>query len=234
MLVVQVLALIVAWAIVPSPAMAQVFRCEDVATKQLTYSDQPCESGTTGGEMYIPPPADTGGPAYDEQALKERLDKLRQVYRPKETFAPTSPPSPPPVRFSAADEFIQCMKWTKDDGIELRDSREFRAKTCMEASSDRRTAGPACTRYLSSSNDLRDTRDRIAQICSGYAAAESPRQRGRKSPPRREAPSAITSCDNTGCWDNLGGRYNRGAGNTFFRDGSRIPCEMHGTTMYCN
>lgn len=45
-------------------------------------------------------------------------------------------------------------------------------------------------------------------------------------------PSTITNCDAGGCWDNLGNRYNRGAGNTHFptTGGS---CQLIGGMMHC-
>lgn len=54
---------------------------------------------------------------------------------------------------------------------------------------------------------------------------------GRALPAPAPQPSVITSCDNGGCWDNLGNRYNRGAGNTFF--GPSGACQKVGSTMQC-
>lgn len=48
------------------------------------------------------------------------------------------------------------------------------------------------------------------------------------SPP---TPSVITNCDDAGCWDNLGNRYNRGAGNTFFKPSGA--CQQIGNMMQC-
>jgi len=47
------------------------------------------------------------------------------------------------------------------------------------------------------------------------------------------SPSIITNCDTSGCWDSLGGRYNKGAGNTY------IPvtggaCRKIGNMMHCH
>jgi len=44
-------------------------------------------------------------------------------------------------------------------------------------------------------------------------------------------PSVITNCDGAGCWDNLGGRYNKGAGNTYF--GPSGACQSIGGMMHC-
>lgn len=45
-------------------------------------------------------------------------------------------------------------------------------------------------------------------------------------------PSIITNCDAGGCWDNLGGRYNKGGGNTYFPT-SGGACQMVGGMMHC-
>jgi hypothetical protein len=44
-------------------------------------------------------------------------------------------------------------------------------------------------------------------------------------------PSVITSCDSGGCWDNLGNRYNGGAGGTYF--GPTGACQDIGGMMQC-
>lgn len=46
-------------------------------------------------------------------------------------------------------------------------------------------------------------------------------------------PSIITSCDASGCWDNQGGRYNQGAGNTFFPARGGGACQLIGDRMRC-
>ena len=40
-------------------------------------------------------------------------------------------------------------------------------------------------------------------------------------------------CDAGGCWDNLGGRYTRGAGNTYFPTTGGPSCQMIGGVMRC-
>lgn len=48
----------------------------------------------------------------------------------------------------------------------------------------------------------------------------------------REAPSTITNCDEGGCWDNLGKRYTRGAGSTYFPN-TGGSCQVVGGQMQC-
>lgn len=52
------------------------------------------------------------------------------------------------------------------------------------------------------------------------------------SPAAPPAPTHITNCDASGCWDNQGGRYNRGAGPTYIHQGGRA-CQMVGGQMHC-
>jgi Domain of unknown function (DUF4124) len=44
-------------------------------------------------------------------------------------------------------------------------------------------------------------------------------------------PSVITNCDSGGCWDDVGGRYDKGAGNTYF--GPTGACQAIGGMMQC-
>lgn len=46
-------------------------------------------------------------------------------------------------------------------------------------------------------------------------------------------PTMMTNCDGAGCWDNTGSRYNKGAGNTYFRSDGKT-CQAVGGSMDCN
>tara|TARA_R110002049_G_scaffold188251_7_gene356610 strand:- start:3013 stop:3474 length:462 start_codon:yes stop_codon:yes gene_type:complete len=46
-------------------------------------------------------------------------------------------------------------------------------------------------------------------------------------------PTVITNCDTAGCWDNLGNRYNKAAGDTYFRSDGKA-CQGVGGSMNCN
>lgn len=47
------------------------------------------------------------------------------------------------------------------------------------------------------------------------------------------APSNMTNCDGSGCWDSNGTRYNKGAGNTYFPSTGGV-CQNVGGQMQCN
>lgn len=51
--------------------------------------------------------------------------------------------------------------------------------------------------------------------------------------PRRSSNNHITNCDAGGCWDDEGGRYTRGAGDTYFPSQGGGACQMIGGRMQC-
>ncbi|HUW28190.1 MAG TPA: hypothetical protein VMV97_06245 [Sulfuriferula sp.] len=54
----------------------------------------------------------------------------------------------------------------------------------------------------------------VMQAACGQNSASAMPRPDIQTPAAR--PSVITNCDPGGCWDNLGNRYNKGAGNTYF------------------
>ncbi len=81
-------------------------------------------------------------------------------------------------------------------------------------------------------------RNAIMAACYGVSvppaerAIPSPNPRG-PLPASAPSPSVITNCDSIGCWDNVGGRYNKGAGNTYFPASGGGACQMIGGAMQC-
>lgn len=78
-----------------------------------------------------------------------------------------------------------------------------------------------------------------ASACAGVGSSQSnDNQRSSYSAPPVQyqatpPPSHITDCDGTGCWDNQGGRYNKAAGSTYFRQDGKA-CQSIGGQMQCN
>ena len=78
----------------------------------------------------------------------------------------------------------------------------------------------------------------VASVCAGAKIANEGAYGGSSAaapstiPAPPPAPSVITSCDAGGCWDNMGGRYNKGAGNTYVPS-SGGACQMVGGQMHC-
>ncbi|MDR2451303.1 MAG: hypothetical protein LBE85_05920 [Candidatus Accumulibacter sp.] len=74
----------------------------------------------------------------------------------------------------------------------------------------------------------------VMASCAGVSVPSAPvpsAPRPRPNNPAAPAPSVITSCDNTGCWDNMGNRY-AGAGGTYFHPQGRV-CQRTGGVMIC-
>lgn len=51
--------------------------------------------------------------------------------------------------------------------------------------------------------------------------------------PAQAGPLVITDCNSSGCWDNQGGRYDKGAGNTYFPAAGGPACHNAGGQMAC-
>lgn len=82
---------------------------------------------------------------------------------------------------------------------------------------------------LRQSRGLRES----AAVLLGAPIPDSPVSGSGSAPiPAPHQPSIITNCDAGGCWDNLGGRYTRGAGTTYFRS-SGGTCQLIGNMMQC-
>lgn len=74
-------------------------------------------------------------------------------------------------------------------------------------------------------------RAHAAQLCAGISL---PIPEPRTAPaPTLAAPPVITNCDNAGCWDTNGVRYNRGAGDTHFPSTGGPACQLINGQMIC-
>ena len=79
-------------------------------------------------------------------------------------------------------------------------------------------------------------KQRVRSVCSKEAGWSAPSQAAStpipsSPPPPATAPTSV-NCDAAGCWDNLGGRYNKGAGNTYIPMGGGS-CQLIGGMMQC-
>jgi hypothetical protein len=52
-------------------------------------------------------------------------------------------------------------------------------------------------------------------------------------PPLPKPPRIITDCDQSGCWDNMGMRYNKGAGATHFDTNGKVCQQLPDGSMLC-
>lgn len=109
------------------------------------------------------------------------------------------------------------------------DSERERKRLCKEAS----------TPYPGSRGGLTSAQlAAAAQLCAGVSVPipATPAPAGgsaTRAPTIPAAPGVLTSCDESGCWDSNGARYNRGAGNTHFPASGGPACELVGGNMVC-
>ncbi|MGP3616803.1 DUF4124 domain-containing protein [Pseudomonas aeruginosa] len=109
------------------------------------------------------------------------------------------------------------------------DAERERKRLCKEAS----------TPYPGSRGGLTSAQlAAAAQLCAGVSVPmpTTPAPAGgsaRRAPTAPGAPGVLTSCDDSGCWDSNGARYNRGAGNTHFPANGGPACELVGGNMVC-
>lgn len=71
--------------------------------------------------------------------------------------------------------------------------------------------------------------------CRGIKMSRDSHQSGSSQSMSMPAPqpSVITSCDGTGCWDNLGQHYSNAGGGTYIRQDGGV-CQGGGGQMNCN
>ncbi len=105
-----------------------------------------------------------------------------------------------------------------------------------QESAQRKLCREASTPHKGSHGLTAAQRVHAAKICHGidlpmpetraYAAPGAPVQ-------GPAAPAQITNCDNAGCWDTNGVRYNRGAGATHFPATGGPACQFINDKMFC-
>lgn len=88
-----------------------------------------------------------------------------------------------------------------------------------------------CEQMLREPANSRAKRAALAAAC-GSSAPEI-RDEPTSMPAPLPAPTTITNCDSAGCWDNMGGRYNKGGGTTYFPASGGGACQMIGGVMRC-
>lgn len=193
------------------PADAQVFRCTDERTGEVAYSDIPCSKGTSGGAANIRENTlDTSGSR--EQALRQEIRELRQRMESYEenTARPAYGRTESDLQAERADS-RECQQAKRSLDIEAGSMTRNKASVEAKAAAMRSACG------------IREP-DRIEVNNYGRSPPS-----GRHRPP----PSLITNCDAGGCWDNVGNRYNRGGGNTYFPGAGGGACQKVGNLMQC-
>lgn len=105
---------------------------------------------------------------------------------------------------------------------ERREDENERKRLCKEASTPHRGAHGLTAAQRSAS----------AQLCADISLA-IPDESIPSESPASQSPGLITSCDQGGCWDTNGVRYNHGADNTYFPSYGGPACQLVAGNMIC-
>jgi hypothetical protein len=194
--------------LVPVVASAQFYKCTN-SNGKIEFSDKPCAAETR--KEHIAPRAntiDTSG--FREQMMRQEISELRERAERAE-------------RQAAAQ-----ASGTGRSGADLQAER-IDSRACEVAKRDYEMAAGSISQ---NGRVIAARRSAMYGACGmrepDVIVQPTIRERRSASLP---SPSAITSCDAGGCWDNTGGRYNKGGGNTYF--GPRGACQNIGGMMHC-
>lgn len=181
---------------------AEVYKCVDPKTGNMTFSGGACNAGRQGATVRVNP-ANSMDSTEDRRAIHTLR---RQAYEAQQA--------------AYARSSNQNNDYSAQGSYEsnIRRDNELRMITPYAGSGGRLTAA-----------QLR-TRSRLMGVDSPEPQQVSAPRNIPTPPP---TPRSMTNCDGAGCWDNQGERYNRAAGNTYFKSGGGA-CQGVGDQMICN
>jgi hypothetical protein len=190
-----------------SSVFAQVFKCVDKATGKTTFTDTACPDKGTGNYVPVKPSnSDSGYPSEGE--LAERKYRDEQVMR---------------ARHAEWDQ-----QAAHQDQEEQAAAHEKRAKRLSNEAELAKNPWEKSLRMKHAQME-RDA----ARGVSGSPTLKEPAAPSTAVPMAVPPPPVITNCDSSGCWDTVGNRYNKAAGETYFRSDGKA-CQGIGGNMQCN
>lgn len=197
----------VLYAVAPT-ASAQVFKCTDERGR-TTYSQQPCMDANRVERMQIRENTiDSSGARREAALMHQRLSVENAQRQAARDAANAARRSEAQSAQSSARSSDLCREMQKP----IPGSRGMTAAQ----------------------------RESVLAACGGIAPPSRDRQVTPSTPsastlpvPQAPRPNVITNCDASGCWDDVGGRYNRGAGSTFFPAAGGAACQLVGGAMQC-
>lgn len=203
------LKLICALMVVAPTLQAQVYKCTDPKTGNLTFSDGACASSHRVATVHLQP-------ANSMDSTEDR----RAAYQLEEQ------------QYEAQKSSYSQNYYSQSDNSQQNNARRYESN--IERQNELRMIVP----YAGSGGRLTAAQLRARSRLMGVDSPEPERQssystRTRTPPPPPPSPSVITNCDGAGCWDNQGTRYNKAAGDTYFRSTGGI-CQAGGGQMNCN
>lgn len=193
---------------------ARVYRCVDPATDAIRFSDIACQAQEQGTESIVRPNSiNTQGAR--EQALRYEIrqlkDQLQEQERRNDSAQPVRGMTQPDLQAERIDARA-CEQARRSYEVESGSISRNQARLNMK----REAMYGAC--------GMREPDRTEINIKNNHYDDNGRRNVG--------GPSIITNCDSSGCWDTQGGRYHRGAGNTYFGP-SGAACQRTGSQMNC-
>ncbi|NWO04679.1 MAG: DUF4124 domain-containing protein [Alteromonadaceae bacterium] len=187
-----------------------VYKCTDPATGAVSFTDAPCRDTSQAEQVDI---------------QRGNTVSSRQVYRDLQRLEAEQ----------AAERRAEEAR-RRDQQRRMQELQQYQAS--RRAQEERDDICSRITRPLKGAQNGQLTasqRDAMMH-CAGISVPDrdysSTQPSSAPTPPTPPAPTNITSCDEGGCWDNQGGRYNRGAGSTYIHQGGSA-CQMIGGQMHC-
>lgn len=245
LLLLPISALVFSALTLPFSVNAQVHRCTGPDGK-VTYSDSFCDK--TSQKKQVNTTANTFEASGLRRQAREDAQQAHQSSAP-------NPVSRTAANLCPSDREIRNMEVSlssitisdKDEEREFLQAEIRRARSCnKEGGNYSAEDWKRIKESQSAQNNLRsEDRDMARAIAEGIHSssasnAEKARmiadkkiQAEKEAHRRHSVPTTLTSCDNGGCWGSNGDRYNKGAGNTYFRSGGGT-CQVIGTQMQCN
>jgi Domain of unknown function (DUF4124) len=185
-------------------AYAQIYKC--VVNGKTEYSQAPCAPDA----RKLADRARTIDPSPPKNPYAWVQDQLDAREAREQAFRENAQRSGGPVRAPAFDA-VRCDRAERDVKIERMKS----GKNADAIKRAEKVADAECGRNLADE--------------PATAAAPSPRT----IPGRTHNPNpSITNCDQAGCWDTEGNRYNRAAGNTMFGPNG-VACTRTASGLVC-
>lgn len=229
-------ALLVAAIVLTSPtqATARIVKCVDQSGK-VTYTDGGCSAAQSGSRVTI-----ISDNALDGTYLKDQARRLEQERAEQELSGPAVHVVPDnsatrprhantrqlPRDVTVPHKGAQHGQLTSDQRRALSEAmksgdKEARKSLCQDALTDYTGRG------------LTASQKAAAAQCAGYDV-QMPEPRPTSIAPAPPPPPAIiTNCDQAGCWDSGGIRYNKGAGATHFPSNGGPACQLINGLMHC-
>lgn len=188
-----------------------VYRCVDPVTNMTKFSDTRCQAHEQGSSRTVRPNSiDTQRSRMQRQVVED--ERLRAEAEQQQGL------------MSVYEVEQQANRQLKGDNRCALEERAY-----QEAK--RSKARPSTMQHYKA---------RVQAACGRDPEGSSPRhfeQSDRsgaadQDDERRRGPVVITNCDQGGCWDTRGERYNRGNGGTHFGPNG-VVCQMMGGQMIC-